>query len=179
MSNTETRFNKETKSNFEKPLSVSVTTVMNADRAEAWAKLSEFDDVYKWAPGVSKSHALKGKEAVGVGHGRHCEVEGFGGIDEYITAWQEHQGLEYSISPVGPLHKARSRWTLSDSGNGKTRLDIVLSYQVRFGLIGKLMHKFIIKGKLQGSLQSTALAFNKRVEASAMSRKESPIAMAS
>jgi hypothetical protein len=149
--------------NTENKYAVNTSVTIDAKREDVWAVLAEFDDVYTWAPGVTKSYGI-GKQEIGVGHGRHCDIAGFGGLEEYITQWEENRGLTYNVSPVGPLRDGLSRWTVSDAGAGKTRLDIRLSYNLRFGVLGKLMHSLMVRGKLESSLPTTAQAIKSRVE---------------
>ncbi|WP_158224694.1 SRPBCC family protein [Agaribacterium haliotis] len=142
---------------------VSAMTKINADRATVWQALEEFDDVYRWAPGVSESYAI-GEEKLGIGHGRHCKIDGFGGIDEYITEWNPGQSLSYSVTPVGPLHRSNSQWRLTDAGAGSTQLTICLNYELRFGVFGKMMHKLMVRKKLESALPSTLQALKTRIE---------------
>jgi len=45
-----------------------------------------------------------------------------------------------------------------------TRLEVVFSYNIRFGLLGKIVHKLIMRGKLEKSLPETLLSVKKRIE---------------
>lgn len=140
-----------------------VTSVdINAPMLDAWKVLRDFHNV-SWAPGVKASHAI-GKSEIGVGAGRHCTLDGFGEIDEYITQWFEGQGFVYSLSPLGPLHQAQSSWCLEQLGDSNCRLKLVLSYDIRFSVLGKFMHLLLMRKKLEGSLPQTAQAVKDRVE---------------
>ncbi len=127
-----------------------------------WNLLQNFTDV-NWAPGVKESHPL-GKTEPGVGAGRHCVLEGFGAIDEYITHWQDGIGFLYTVTPLGPLHQAHSRWWLTSRSPNLTELEVVFSYDLRFGLFGLAMHSLMMRNKLEASLPDTLLAVKKRVE---------------
>jgi len=131
---------------------VTASIEINAAQDIVWALLQDFANV-EWAPGVNKSYHI-GHEKKGVGAGRHCELDGFGEIDEYITQWHEGIGYVYNVSALGPLHQAFSSWWLT-SENGKTTLTVVFSYNIRFGLFGKVMHKLLMRGKLEKSLPLT------------------------
>lgn len=63
---------------------VSAVIDLNASQSNVWEVLQDFPNVYLWAPSVTESHAI-GNTASGVGSGRHCKLDGFGEIDEYIT----------------------------------------------------------------------------------------------
>ena len=131
---------------------VTASVEINAAQNIVWALLQDFANV-EWAPGVNKSYHI-GHEKNGVDSGRHCELDGFGEIDEYITQWHEGIGFVYNVSALGPLHEAFSSWWLT-SKQGKTTLTVVFSYNIRFGLFGKMMHSLIMRRKLEKSLPLT------------------------
>jgi len=143
--------------------SVTSRIEFNATQEEVWAVLAEFSTVSAWAPQVKESHAIgKGENCVGAG--RHCVLDGFGAIDEIITRWEEGTGFVYSVTPLGPLHQAHSSWWLTSKANNKCQLEVVFSYDIRFGLFGKMMHKMIMRKKLENSLPVTLDAVKAQVE---------------
>ncbi len=99
-----------------------------------------------------------------MGAGRHCVLEGFGAIDEYITQWHEGTGFVYDVTPPGPLNKASSRWWLTEKSAGVTELEVVFSYELRFGLFGRVMHGLIMRKKLEHSLPEALQVLKNKVE---------------
>ena len=146
---------------------VTASIVINASQRQVWALLEDFYDVYTWAPAVIKSHSLNNKE-LGIGAGRFCELDGFGSIEEYITAWYPGVGFVYQITPLGPLDKSHSSWWLREMADGRTELAVVLSYNIRFGLFGRLMHKLVMRKKIEQSLPGTLVAVKNKVESNAL-----------
>ena len=142
---------------------------IDASQKKSWEVLEDFNNVYTWAPGVTESHGI-GKGDKQIGAGRHCKLDGFGEIDEYITHWQEGTGFVYDVSPLGPLHNALSSWWLTPIDETSTRLEVVFSYNIRFGLFGRIMHKLIMRGKLEKSLPETLQSVKKRIETGASIR---------
>lgn len=136
---------------------------INATQDKAWQVLRDFNNVYTWAPGVKESYGLNNKSQE-IGAGRHCLLDGFGEIDEYILDWEKGSGFTYDVTPLGPLTNASSRWRLSSAGNGVTKLKIVFNYDLRYGLFGKIMHKLIMRKKLNDSLPQALDSFKQRVE---------------
>ena len=116
---------------------------------------------------MQESHAI-GNKQMGVGAGRHCKLDGFGEIDEYLTVWQEGSGFVYDVTPLGPIDKAYSSWWLSANNDHSTRLEVVFSYDLRFGLLGKIMHKLIMRSKLEQSLPEILKAVKNRVKNGSM-----------
>ena len=146
---------------------VSASVIINARQSQVWELLEDFYDVYSWAPSVKKSHSLNDKE-LGIGAGRYCELDGFGAIEEYITGWYPGVGFVYQISPLGPLDKSHSSWWLTEMSDGRTELVVTLSYNIRFGIFGKLMHKLVMRKKLEESLPDTLMSVKKKVESNAL-----------
>lgn len=138
--------------------------IINASTTEVWDVLKDFGNVSDWAPSVSNSYYL-GSQMSGVGTGRHCVIDGFGSLDEYVTQWQEGVGFSYSATPLGPLNKSNSSWWLSRVSDEETKLEVVLSYDLRFGLFGKILHKLVMRRKLEQSLPQTLTATKNHVEA--------------
>jgi len=145
---------------------VKAKQIINADITSAWQVLADFYDVYTWVPGVSKSYALN-DFPLGVGAARYCKLDDFGSIEEHITHWVDQIGFVYTISPLGPLNNAVSRWWLTPLANKQTLLEVTLKYDIRFGVFGKMMHRIIMRNKLEKSLPDTLFAVKRKVEANA------------
>ncbi len=142
---------------------VNAAIVINSPSSELWTVLKDFGNVSNWAPSVTKSYYLDSTTS-GVGTGRHCDIQGFGSIEETITEWNEGQGFTYSVTPLGPLDTSHSSWTISEIDKQTSKLEVILSYDIRFGLFGKLLHAIIMRKKLEKALPETVLATKKYVE---------------
>ena len=142
---------------------VKTAVIINTPTATVWDVLKDFGNVSDWAPTVTKSYYLNAKSS-GVGTGRHCDIKGFGSIQEYITDWQEGKGFVYSVTALGPIAASNSSWWLTRIDDQTTKLEVVLSYNIRFGLFGRIMHKLIMRKKLEQSLPETLAATKKHVE---------------
>ena len=141
---------------------VKSEVTINASTAAVWDVLKEFGSVSDWAPAVSKSYYLDSQTS-GVGTGRHCDIDGLGSIDEVVTDWQEGVGFTYSVTPLGPLDKSNSSWRLRRISDRETKLEVIFNYDLRFGLLGKILHKLVMRRKLEQSLPETLAAFEQRL----------------
>ncbi|MBV1911595.1 MAG: SRPBCC family protein [Kangiellaceae bacterium] len=141
----------------QKKYEVGSSIDIDAPQSVVWNLLKDFGGVQNWAPSVTKSYYLSSQES-GVGTGRHCDIKGFGSIQEYVTEWDEGNGFTYRVTPLGPLDESLSRWQLIPVSENKTRLKVSLKYDVRFGLFGKLMHRLIMRKKLEAALPETLVA---------------------
>lgn len=142
---------------------------INASKTEVWKVISDFANVYTWAPSVTASYSLT-DEPTGLGAGRYCKLDGFGEIEEYITVWQEGEGFVYDVTPLGPLHQSFSSWWLNEIDPQTTKLTVVLAYEVRFGLFGKLMHKLVMRRKLEENFPNSLKALKHRIETGQLAR---------
>jgi len=149
---------------------------INAPKDQVWAVLEDFNNVYTWAPGVSESHGLGNKNQE-VGAARFCKLADFGNIDEVITEWKKGEGFTYTVSALGPLDNAVSRWTLTEVDAKTTQLEVEFAYDIRFGVFGKMMHSLVMQKKLHTSLPETLVSFKQRMETKKLVRpykKEQP-----
>jgi hypothetical protein len=142
---------------------VKADIIINTPIDTVWDVLKDFGNVSDWAPTVSKSYYLN-EQTSGVGVARHCDIDGFGGIQEYVTHWVDGRGFAYSVTPLGPIAASNSSWWLTSIDAQNTKLKVVLSYDTRFGLFGKILHKLVMRRKLQQSLPLTIIATKKHVE---------------
>ncbi len=157
--------------------SIETFIILNKTREEAWEVLKDFGNVYTWAPGVTESHLI-GTVDSGVGMGRHCEIEGFGGIDEYVQEYEEGKGFMYDVSSLGPIDKFWSIWELDELDGARCRVKVTTSYNLRWGIFGRLMHKFVMRKRLEAALPGTLKSFKTRVDSGELYRplKEIPVA---
>ena len=149
---------------------IASTIDINAPQEQVWAVLKDFANVYQWAPGVKESHAI-GVIAESVGAGRHCVLEEFGKVDEFVTEWHEGNGFVYDVTPLGPLDKSFSCWWLESSNDNVTRLTASFAYNIRFGLIGKAMHKLMMRPKLEKAFPEVLDALKAHVEDKLVDKK--------
>lgn len=142
---------------------ITAETIVQAPAKEVWGVIADFSAADTWAPQVAKSYALSTRDH-GVGAERHCEVKGFGGIREVITEWTDGRGLTYSVTPLGPLDVSHNRWTVLDLDETTSKVVVELSYDIRFGLFGKLLHKLMMRRKLEQAFPKGLEALKTRVE---------------
>lgn len=152
---------------------VKTSIIINTPSAAVWDVLKDFGNVSDWAPTVTKSYYLNSKTA-GVGTGRHCDIKGFGGIKETVIDWQDGVGFTYEVTPLGPLDASVSKWKITQIDNQTSNLEVILKYDVRFGPFGKLLHKFVMRKKLEKALPETLVATKNHVESSYNTSSSTP-----
>ncbi len=129
---------------------VTKQTKINAPANEVWGAIADFGGVYKWAPNVSSSYSTTEANG-GVGAGRHCEVPGFGGIDEEIVEWKEGHSYKYQVENIGPIGKLVNEWSVTSDGNNSL-VTTNVSYHMRFGIMGALMDRLIVRRSIRKAM---------------------------
>lgn len=82
---------------------------------------------------------------------RHCDISGFGSVEEHITEWNEGRDFTYYATGVGPISDGDSTWSVKPDGE-KTIVYADLRYGVRFGPLGGLMNGIILRRKIEQGL---------------------------
>ncbi|MEH6443958.1 MAG: SRPBCC family protein [Oceanospirillaceae bacterium] len=148
---------------YDKQHGFKSSITIDAPMDKVWSVLEDFNNVYSWAPGVTESHGLGSKHQE-IGASRYCKLSDFGTIDEVVTQWKQGEGFTYTVSPLGPLNDAISRWSLIEVNSKTTRLEVEFAYNIRFSVFGRMMHRLVMRKKLLSSLPDTLLALKKRIE---------------
>ena len=116
-----------------------------------WALLADLEAVERYNPGV-KSASVEGTQTSGVGARRSCDLAPKGRVIERVTHWEEGHavGLEV-VESDWPIHFMR--WvTRIEPSDGGTRIAQVLEYAVKFGPLGWLLDRLVMKRKLTAAL---------------------------
>jgi hypothetical protein len=129
-----------------------------------WALLSDLEAVQHYNPGVRRA-AIDGALRRGVGARRSCDLVPKGRVVERVTHWEDGRavGLEVAESDW-PIHFMRWVTRLEPSGAG-TRITQALEYQVKFGPLGWLLDRLVMKRKLTATLDAVFSSLAKHAEA--------------
>ena len=141
---------------------VSGQIVIDAPAERVWEVLADFGGVQKWAPGVTESHSTSSNNS-GVDAARHCDIPGFGGIEEYVTEWSEGVGFSYKVEPFGMIDESTSTWKITPQGD-KTLVYTELNVNMRFGLLGALMEKLVVRRKIEKGTRSALEGLKQHVK---------------
>ncbi|MEL6207810.1 MAG: SRPBCC family protein [Pseudomonadota bacterium] len=119
---------------------VIVEKVVSATPADVWASWDDFGNIAKFNPNLAGSHLLA-DQATGVGATRQCDMkDGKNHIRERIVEYAPKQRMVVDIyEGTMPLKKAVATIVLSPAGSGRTRVQMKMEFQPKFGLLGALM----------------------------------------
>ena len=126
---------------------VAGEVLIDATAEKVWEILADFGGIYKWAPGIVSSYSTSENNG-GAGASRHCDIAGFGGIEEYVTEWTDGKSIKYKATSVGPIAESFAHWFVTPQGD-KALVHAEFEYDMRFGLLGALMNKLLIRRKMK------------------------------
>ena len=118
-----------------------------------WALLADLEAVQQYNPGVRRA-AIDGPQRTGVGARRSCDLLPRGRVVERVTHWEDGRalGLEVAASdwPIHFMH-----WvTRIEAQGGGTRITQTLEYEVKFGPLGWILDRVVMKRKLVATLDA-------------------------
>ena len=135
---------------------------IDATPEKVWEVLGDFGNVYKWSPAVISSSAVSGHER-GSDAIRKCEVPGFGTVDETVTNWSENQGFTFEVEATGPIKRGISEWRIRTE-DGKTVVSVAFEFHVRYGAIGSVMDRLVMRRMIRRVLSRTLSGLKYYVE---------------
>ncbi|MEN8132780.1 MAG: SRPBCC family protein [Pseudomonadota bacterium] len=144
--------------------SVTVTREMNSDASVVWKVLDDFSSVYKYNPGV-KSSNLVGQKSTGIGAQRVCNFYDGTSLNETITSYVPNKGYTIELSDFAlPLNEATSHFELESLGEDRCMLSITLKFVPKFGPLGWLMAKVMMRPMLKKALTGVTKGLDDHID---------------
>ena len=138
------------------------TVLIGADRSEVWRKLADLEAVELYSPAV-KIASLTSKESQGGGASRYCEFHGPGSVHEKVVNWEEGERLAIHIEKGFPAKNVIADFRLSDEDGG-TRVDVHFSYERKFGPIGALMDRVMMRSYAEKAMHGLVKGLKRHTE---------------
>ena len=126
---------------------------IRARKDVVWRALADLGEVQQFHPFVKKSYYVSDHKS-GIGASRHCDLKPGGRVEEEVTDWQDGDSLTLTISrgeKMPPFKVNRFRQTLREE-NGETVLRMEVDYEIKYGLLGRVLDKLIFRYQLSGRL---------------------------
>src|SRR5262245_37092362 len=131
--------------------------------ARVCALLADLEAVQHYNPGVRRA-VIEGSQRRGVGARRSCDLLPKGRVVERVTHWEDGRALGLEVAESDwPIHFMRWITRIEPSGDG-TRITQALEYKVKFGPIGWLLDRLMMKRKLTVSLDGVFASLVKLAE---------------
>ena len=113
-----------------------------------------------WPSGTGRRKGIR----IRYGLSRHCDLKPKGWVKERVIAWELHEAITMELyESQWPLEFMRWRTVIAPDGAG-TRVSQQMEYQVKFGLLGALMDKLVMRRKLNQTLSEVFVSLKRFVE---------------
>ena len=131
---------------------ITVKREMNNSVESIWKVLDDYGSVYKYNPGVATSDIL-GEKKTGLGARRVCNFYDGSSLNETIIKYIPNKGYSFELSDYSlPLKRAISNFELEPLSNGKSVLTVTIEFEPKFGPVGWLMAKLLMRPTLTKAL---------------------------
>lgn len=128
-----------------------------------WALLADLEAVQRYNPTV-RSARVEGARRTGVGATRACALVPNGRVVERVTHWEEGRALGLEVAESDwPIHFMKWVTRIEPDGQG-TRITQDLEYKVKFGPLGWLLDRLVMKRKLTATLDTVFAALVEHAE---------------
>lgn len=149
---------------------LSAKIEINTSAADVWAVIAEYNDMYTWAEGIEDTVQLSDAKN-GMGAIRVNTAKGFGKIEQKITAWDEGKSFTYIAGVFGPLSQTLSTYSVLDLGDGKSRCNLDIAYELQDPSMSGGPAETGLRQKLEAGLNEILGALKMRVETGQQVRK--------
>ncbi|MFN0035577.1 MAG: SRPBCC family protein [Saprospiraceae bacterium] len=120
--------------------------IVNAPMERIWAALTNIEELEKYDPTVLKSTATTPLKS-GIGAARKVEMrDGKNWFEEKCTVLATHEALTYELTACSfPVQSLKHSYSFENAGPGMVKVKQVMEYQMKFGLLGKIMDSLMVR----------------------------------
>ena len=143
---------------------VTVKKEINTASSKVWQVLDDFGSIFKYNPGV-KTSAILGDLKTGAGAKRICNFYDGSSLKETIFDYQPGISYSFELSDFAlPLKTARTHFRLLAKTQHSCEVSISLEFQPKFGPLGWLMAKLLIKPMMTKALKGLAKGLDDHIK---------------
>ncbi len=126
---------------------------INAPVEKIWNILTNLEALQQYDPTVLKSTVTSVKRE-GLGASRKVDMrDGKNWFKEEMTVCQSHEALTYRLTDCSfPVHSLQHSYRFERIGN-QTKVVQVMEYEVKFGLLGKLLDILMIRKQTDSGIK--------------------------
>lgn len=149
-------------------LTVRHSRNIHASTQTLWNVLKEIDGIHKFHPAVSSS-PLVGLQKEGLGAERQCNFYDGSHIKEKVTSWHEGLSAAFTVSEMNmPLKELYGRFRLTPTSPGSSKIEFVVQFTPKFGVLGWLMAQLLTKPMMKRMLKQTLKGLDDHVSTGAL-----------
>ncbi len=140
---------------------------VNASVQELWSVLSNLEELDQYDPTVKKSTIISTQRS-GMGAARKVLMrDGKNWFEEKVTEFEPGKALCYQLTDCSfPIHGLKHSYRFKPTPNG-TEVEQVMEYTVKFGLLGKLMDRLMIRKQTSAGIHKFFTGLKAHVERNA------------
>lgn len=118
---------------------------INAPVEKIWDILTNLEELEKYDPTVKKATLLAGPKTGMNAKRKVLMQDGKNWFEEKVTEFNPNTALMYELTACSfPVHSLNHSYTFETMGK-QTRVKQIMTYTVKFGLLGKVLDALMIK----------------------------------
>ncbi len=142
--------------------------LVNLPRAEVWQRMRDLTRPHYYVPGL-KECRMTTQQKEGVGASRKVYTSSGMVMDETVCEWNEGAGfiirLHDGDGPPPPIFtQARFHYRIEDAPNGQTLFKASMTYNLKFGALGRLLDRLLLNMIITGTVKKVALGLKQYYE---------------
>ena len=143
---------------------IEYTAKVHATAATAWSAIADFQNVHRYHPIVERVTQISEHDR-GLGAGRICHFYDGGSVKETITAWKEGESFEVELTEGSmPFKRSRATMRVLPFDEENSCVTLSMDYETKFGPVGKLMDRLMIRSKMSGMFAKVLNGFEHHLE---------------
>jgi ribosome-associated toxin RatA of RatAB toxin-antitoxin module len=126
---------------------INVEKTIDAKTDKLWSIIDDFGGVHRFHPQVETSDILNGQDS-GIGAERECVFYDGTRVSEVVS--DQRDGEYQAVTVIAgnlPLRNVKAVLSLSQTADGKTKVQATIDYQPKYGVFGKVMNALLIRPK--------------------------------
>ncbi len=133
--------------------SIEIVKQLSFDADSVWQKWDDISGIYKFHP-LIKSSPISGEKQNGLGTKRICYFnDGNELIEKVIKYNAEQRSMSLSIeADFMPIKNASADILVTSIGDTKTQVEFTMNFDAKFGVLGLILAKLVMKPKMKGML---------------------------
>lgn len=143
-------------------MKITNTIHIDAPLEIVWQSLADLGNISTWANNIATSQYEMMSEDH-IGSRRVCEINGMGTLVEEIQTWEEKKGFSYKLIGIPMINEGVNSWQIEEAKGG-TKLSLTSDIKMKYGAIGRLIGKLMMRGRSGGSFGSMLEEFKHYVE---------------
>ena len=144
-------------------MAVTSSTNIDAPADKVWSVLADLGSIYKWNPGVAKSHTTS-ELTQGEGATRHCDLDDRNYLEERAFDWREGESFKIDVFESSmPLESNIVTFQVAPDAD-RTNVTVTVDYKLKYGIIGALMDVIFAKRMLQNGFDDMMAGLKYHVE---------------